>query len=115
MHSVQPSSDLRPTGVQPRPAYLVRLTLDRLDVWSNTVLRGLGVRRSLRPPSYCSLPTNCGTSRYGATRRARNDDMTQPVVRRAANSTFKATPIDLIEQAAIPTDTARSVHKRPAP
>ena len=43
MRSVQPPSNLRPTPVPPRPAYLVRLTLDGLDAWtSNTVLPGSG-------------------------------------------------------------------------
>jgi hypothetical protein len=43
MRSVQPPSYPRPTPVRPRPAYLVRLTLDGLDAWtSNLVLGGLG-------------------------------------------------------------------------
>lgn len=43
MGSVQPPSDPRPTRVPPRPAYLVRLTLDGLDAWtSNSVLQSLG-------------------------------------------------------------------------
>jgi hypothetical protein len=43
MHSGQPPSNLRPTLVQPRPAYLVRLTLDGLDAWtSNSVRPGVG-------------------------------------------------------------------------
>jgi hypothetical protein len=43
MRSVQPPSSPRPTPVQRRPAYLVRLTLDGLDAWtSNTVIAGLG-------------------------------------------------------------------------
>ena len=47
MRSVQPPSHPRPTPVlppvPPRPAYLVRLTLDGLDAWtSNPVLQGLG-------------------------------------------------------------------------
>jgi hypothetical protein len=62
MRSVQPLSDLRPTRVQPRPAYLVRLTLDRLDAWtSNPALGGLGVPSSdFMPTPYCRLPANCG-------------------------------------------------------
>ena len=43
MRSVLPPSDPSPTPVPPRPAYIVRLTLDGLDAWtSNSVQPGLG-------------------------------------------------------------------------
>jgi hypothetical protein len=74
MRSVQPPSSLRPTPVLPRPANLVRLTLDGLDAWtSNPVLHGLGgcLRDSILAACWDPRIILAGTPRAAFRRRNR--------------------------------------------
>jgi hypothetical protein len=66
MRSVQPPSSLRLTPDPPRPAYLIRLTLDGLDAWtSNPVRPGLGGSpdASLATKAAMTVTENSGATR----------------------------------------------------